>query len=75
MRQNRRPDEEGIKTSGFGVVPSKTMGQNRRPDEEGIKTYRFDEIFHIVCQNRRPDEEGIKTAHVGAVGQAVESEP
>ena len=51
------------------------MGQNRRPDEEGIKTYRFDEIFHIVCQNRRPDEEGIKTAHVGAVGQAVESEP
>jgi len=36
-RQNRRPDEEGIKT----VIVTGAQNhkrQNRRPDEEGIKT-------------------------------------
>ena len=35
--QNRRPDEEGIKT-GCDITRYNEMSQNRRPDEEGIKT-------------------------------------
>ena len=61
-RQNRRPDEEGIKTCTsliFSILPR----QNRRPDEEGIKTLSFlSTKFSISSQNRRPDEEGIKTS-------------
>ena len=37
-RQNRRPDEEGIKTPGRQKCCRPHGGQNRRPDEEGIKT-------------------------------------
>ena len=36
-RQNRRPDEEGIKTLVYDEIVH-VVGQNRRPDEEGIKT-------------------------------------
>ena len=36
-RQNRRPDEEGIKTQ-FAKHIAEPKRQNRRPDEEGIKT-------------------------------------
>jgi len=35
--QNRRPDEEGIKTLSIHI-PLAIYRQNRRPDEEGIKT-------------------------------------
>jgi len=35
--QNRRPDEEGIKTV-FRMIETLPLSQNRRPDEEGIKT-------------------------------------
>ena len=37
-RQNRRPDEEGIKTNEPQQLFMVESSQNRRPDEEGIKT-------------------------------------
>ena len=58
--QNRRPDEEGIKTMLF-VYSRQLRRQNRRPDEEGIKTLHCLDISAHAGQNRRPDEEGIKT--------------
>ena len=60
LRQNRRPDEEGIKTWLAGP-PAHRPGQNRRPDEEGIKTRTAAHLSSGDSQNRRPDEEGIKT--------------
>jgi len=59
--RNRRPDEEGIKTTLEGLSSEKTS-RNRRPDEEGIKTSNPDAVSRAVeGRNRRPDEEGIKT--------------
>jgi len=50
-RQNRRPDEEGIKTV-FQLMNYWLLSQNRRPDEEGIKTF---------CASNLPSESRVKT--------------
>jgi len=46
-RQNRRPDEEGIKTIHH-LLLQLPQCQNRRPDEEGIKTW----ICSILCDKK-----------------------
>ena len=59
---NRRPDEEGIKTSCSKASRLLERDSNRRPDEEGIKTERpLAGETGGEHSNRRPDEEGIKT--------------
>jgi len=58
--QNRRPDEEGIKTEGSGVL----FRQHVRTVDLMKKGLRLGYVAIILvsfCQNRRPDEEGIKT--------------
>jgi len=73
--QNRRPDEEGIKTLIKTSEKKNVNSQNRRPDEEGIKTLVSVLVLRGARQNRRPDEEGIKTLVVDALRSCGASKP
>ena len=73
--QNRRPDEEGIKTLLPGAF-NQLVGQNRRPDEEGIKTPRC-KITDCIKQVRTVDlmKKGLRPIHIMACPQYGKSEP
>jgi len=65
--QNRRPDEEGIKTF-YGILCHASDGV-RTVDlmKKGLRRLDGHPCPGMVCQNRRPDEEGIKTRQNEAV--------
>ena len=58
--QNRRPDEEGIKTQKGAIVVSEDV---RTVDlmKKGLRRSAGQDCTASRRQNRRPDEEGIKT--------------
>ena len=71
--QNRRPDEEGIKTA---AAVNSMSGSVRTVDlmKKGLRPSFWAIPLSICGQNRRPDEEGIKTV-VAGFSAATPSEP
>ena len=67
--QNRRPDEEGIKTGhqdgGFAVPIVRTVDLMKK----GLRLPEGVQHTQPTSQNRRPDEEGIKTSTTCALRQ------
>jgi len=76
MGQNRRPDEEGIKTWKKRNVWHTETGQNRRPDEEGIKTELLPANLPGFCV-RTVDlmKKGLRPRHTSAISLMESSEP
>ena len=60
-RQNRRPDEEGIKTAPLVLSTSGNGVRTVDLMKKGLRLAAVADAVAVLGQNRRPDEEGIKT--------------